>query len=150
MILAAPRERTRGRTGCAVRTPLPKTEDHSLTHLQDKTALITGGGRGISRAIACRLAQHGARVAVAARSEAELVETTRAIVAAGGRAHPIVADLAAPGAGTTLARRRVGELGRVDILVNNSGVVAPLGAGTGLDPLAFAPPSRPMSRTSPS
>ena len=76
-----------------------------MTHLDDKTALITGGGRGIGRAIAPQLAQHGADVAVAARSEAELVETTSAIVASGGRAHPIVADLAAPGAGTALARR---------------------------------------------
>ena len=54
-----------------------------MTHLDDKTALITGGGRGIGRAIALQLAQHGADVAVAARSEAELVETTSAIVAAG-------------------------------------------------------------------
>ena len=58
-----------------------------MTHLDDKTALITGGGRGIGRAIALQLAQRGAHVAVAARSEAELVETTNAIVAAGGRAH---------------------------------------------------------------
>jgi hypothetical protein len=44
-----------------------------------------------------QLAQRGAPVAVAARSEAELAETTSPIVAAGGRAHPIVADLAGPG-----------------------------------------------------
>jgi NAD(P)-dependent dehydrogenase (short-subunit alcohol dehydrogenase family) len=54
-----------------------------MTHLDDKTALITGGGRGIGRAIALQLAHHGAHVAVAARSEAELVDTTSAIVAAG-------------------------------------------------------------------
>ena len=76
-----------------------------MTHLDDKTALITGGGPGIGRAIALQLAHHGAHVAVAARSEAELVETTSAIVAAGGRAQPIVADLAALGAGTALAGR---------------------------------------------
>ena len=109
-----------------------------MNHLNDKTALITGGGRGIGRAIALQLAQRGARVAVAARSEDELVETTSAIAAAGGRAHAIVADLAAPGAGTALARRALDALGRVDILINNAAVVAPLGASTGVDLEAFA------------
>src|SRR5918996_2369587 len=109
-----------------------------MTHLDDKTALITGGGRGIGRAIVLQLAQRGAHVAVAARSEAELVETTSAIVAAGGRAHRIVADLAAPGAGTALARRARDQLGRVDILINNAAVVAPLGASTDVDVEQFA------------
>jgi NAD(P)-dependent dehydrogenase (short-subunit alcohol dehydrogenase family) len=109
-----------------------------MNHLDDKTALITGAGRGIGRAIALQLAQRGARVAVAARSEDELVETTSAIPAPGGRAHAIVADLAAPGAGTALARRALDELGRVDIVINNAAVVAPLGASTGVDLTAFA------------
>jgi NAD(P)-dependent dehydrogenase (short-subunit alcohol dehydrogenase family) len=60
-----------------------------MTHPDEKTPLITGGGRGIGRAIALQLEQHGAHVAVAGRSEAELVETTSAIVAAGGRARPV-------------------------------------------------------------
>jgi NAD(P)-dependent dehydrogenase (short-subunit alcohol dehydrogenase family)/alkyl hydroperoxide reductase subunit AhpC len=109
-----------------------------MTHLDDKTALITGGGRGIGRAIALQLAKRGVRVAVAARSEAELVETTSAIAAADGRAHAIVADLAAAGAGTALARRARNELGRVDILINNAAVVAPLGASSDVDVEEFA------------
>ncbi|HKO26584.1 MAG TPA: SDR family oxidoreductase, partial [Solirubrobacteraceae bacterium] len=109
-----------------------------MNHLHDKTALITGGGRGIGRAIALQLAQRGARVAVAARSEDELLETTSAIAASGGRAHAIVADLAAPSAGTALARRALDELGRVDILINNAAVVAPLGASTDVELEDFA------------
>ena len=109
-----------------------------MTHLDDKTALITGGGRGIGRAIALQLAQHGAHVAMAARSETELVETTSAIVAAGGRAHAIVADLAAPGVGTALAQRARDQIGHVDILINNAAVVAPLGASTDVDVEEFA------------
>jgi NAD(P)-dependent dehydrogenase (short-subunit alcohol dehydrogenase family) len=88
--------------------------------------------------IALQLAQRGARVAVAARSADELVETTSAIAASGGRAHAIVADLTAPGAGTALARRALDELGRVDILINNAAVVSPLGASNGVDLEAFA------------
>src|SRR4051794_9065025 len=88
-----------------------------MNRLDDETALITGGGRDIGRAIALQLAQRGARVAVAARSEDELVERTAAITPAGGRAHAVVADLAAPGAGTRLAPRALDELGRVDILI---------------------------------
>jgi NAD(P)-dependent dehydrogenase (short-subunit alcohol dehydrogenase family)/peroxiredoxin len=109
-----------------------------MTYLDDKTALISGGGRGIGRAIALQLAQRGSHVAVAARSKGQLLETTSAIAAAGGHAHPIVADLAAPGAGTALARRALDELGRVDILINNAAVVAPLGASTGVDLEVFA------------
>jgi NAD(P)-dependent dehydrogenase (short-subunit alcohol dehydrogenase family) len=109
-----------------------------MTHLDDKTALITGGGRGIGRAIALQLARRGVHAAVAARSETELAETTSAIVAAGGRAHAIVADLTTPGTGTARARRARDQLGRVDILINNAAVVAPLGASTAVGAEEFA------------
>jgi NAD(P)-dependent dehydrogenase (short-subunit alcohol dehydrogenase family) len=109
-----------------------------MNHLDDKTALITGGGRAIGRAIALQLAQRGAAVAVAARSEDELVETTSAIAASGGLAHAIVTGVAAPGAGTALARRALDELSRVETLINNAPVVAPLGASTAVDLEAFA------------
>jgi NAD(P)-dependent dehydrogenase (short-subunit alcohol dehydrogenase family) len=104
-----------------------------MAELEDKTALITGGGRGVGRAIAVQLAQRGARVAVVARSEDQLAATTAAIGDAGGRAVAIVADLGTPGAGTALARRAVDELGRIDILVNNAATVEPLGASATID-----------------
>jgi NAD(P)-dependent dehydrogenase (short-subunit alcohol dehydrogenase family) len=54
--------------------------------LQNKVALITGSGRGIGSAMAKLFAQQGARVFLTARTEAELAETTKEIVSAGG--HP--------------------------------------------------------------
>ncbi len=85
--------------------------------LTGKTALVTGGGRGIGRAIALALASRGARVVVAARSESDLTEVARAT---GGLAIP--ADLASKDGVAALVARTRAEAGRVDILVNNSGI----------------------------
>lgn len=85
--------------------------------LAGKTALITGGGRGIGRAIASRLASHGARVVVAGRTVAELAETAQAT---GGLALRMdAADRASIEAALTELAARAG---RIDILVNNAGV----------------------------
>jgi NAD(P)-dependent dehydrogenase (short-subunit alcohol dehydrogenase family) len=84
--------------------------------LEGRTALITGGGRGIGRAVAERLAAEGARVAVAGRTAAEIEEVAAAV---GGVAVRLdVADRAALAA----ALPELGErLGHVDVLVNNAG-----------------------------
>ncbi len=84
-----------------------------------RTALVTGAGRGIGRAIALRLAAEGLAVAVAARSAAQVAETARA---AGPRALPLVLDVT-DGAAVAVAVERVARaLGPVDVLVNNAGV----------------------------
>lgn len=85
--------------------------------LEGRTALVTGGGRGIGRAVAERLAREGARVAVAGRTAAELDEVAAAV---GGVALRLdVADRAAIAAALPEIRDRVGH---VDILVNNAGI----------------------------
>ena len=90
--------------------------------LEDRLALVTGGGRGIGAAIARRLAAQGARVAVAGRTGADIEAVAAEI---GGVA--IEADLGAAGGVAALAGR-CRELGRVSVLVNNAGVAdsAPL------------------------
>src|SRR5437899_9934647 len=88
------------------------------------TAVVTGGGRGIGRAIAQALARDGAAVAVVARTSSELDETVRLIAAAGGVARAWVADV-------TYVRQIVREIeqqiGPIDLLVNNAGVLGPIG-----------------------
>lgn len=87
-----------------------------------KTTLVTGGGRGIGRAIAIALAGAGARVAIASRTVSELDETARAIRTAGSEAIVLpmdVTDEAAVAARLAELRRRTDG---IDVLVNNAGI----------------------------
>src|SRR4051812_39128268 len=85
--------------------------------LHGRIALVTGGSRGIGRAVCLALAAHGAMVAVHYRSQAEAAE---AVVAEMGHGASFGADLALPGAADTLIREVTAQLGSVDILVNNA------------------------------
>lgn len=89
--------------------------------LDGRTAVITGGGRGIGAAIARALAGAGAAVLVAARNDAEVEGVAGSIVDAGGRAFATRCDVTDPNDISALARTAADRLGAVDILVNNAG-----------------------------
>jgi len=95
--------------------------------LAGQVAVVTGGGRGIGRAIADALAVAGSHVAVVARSATELAERVRAIQAAGGRASAFQTDVTDAGAVRSAFAEIVRTLGPVDLLVNNAGIFGPLG-----------------------
>ena len=104
-----------------------------LPDLNGRTALITGAGRGIGRAIAVDLAVAGASVAVVARNAEQLVETILQIELGDGDGVAFVRDLGDLDATQALLSEVERELGAVDILINNAGTVAPLGPTQSLD-----------------
>jgi 3-oxoacyl-[acyl-carrier protein] reductase len=91
--------------------------------LTGKSAVVTGGSRGIGRAIALRLATQGADVAVSYRgNEAAAQETASAIRALGRQALTVQADHSQPEAGDIVIKAALEAFGKVDILVNNAGI----------------------------
>jgi NAD(P)-dependent dehydrogenase (short-subunit alcohol dehydrogenase family) len=93
--------------------------------LHGKVALITGGGRGIGRAIARRLSEEGAVVAICSRTERELKETVREIPQRHGDVWYRVADLASATAIRSLVRTLLRRYSKIDILINNASRLGP-------------------------
>ena len=90
--------------------------------LRDRVALVTGGGRGIGRAIALAFAREGAHVAVTARTGAELDAVAAEIRALGRKALAVPCDVGERAQVDEAARRAAEGLGPVQILVNNAGI----------------------------
>jgi NAD(P)-dependent dehydrogenase (short-subunit alcohol dehydrogenase family) len=90
--------------------------------LHGRVALVTGGGRGIGRAIALTLAEAGADVAVAARTVAEIDSVAKEVREVGRRSVAVPTDVAVSAQVDALIAATERELGPIDILVNNAGV----------------------------
>src|SRR5271157_5260556 len=90
--------------------------------LADGVALITGGGRGIGKAIAQRLAKLGAAVSICGRTQESLTRTAQDLRAGGARVHAQTADVTKPSDIASLVESTEKELGPITILVNNAGI----------------------------
>ena len=86
-------------------------------------ALVTGGGTGIGRAIALELSRRGCEVAILGRTEPALAETAKAILRTGGHVLAVPCDVTKSAEVDAARERIVRELGPIDVLVNNAGVV---------------------------
>lgn len=102
-------------------------DDQIRKQLAGQVAVVTGGGRGIGRAVAVALAKSGVRVAVIARSERELSETVGSLEEGGGQGKAFAVDVT-DAARIQAAMAEIAEtLGPIRLLVNNAGVVGPIG-----------------------
>ncbi len=108
-----------------------------MKQLQDRRALVTGGGRGIGRDIALTLAAAGADVALLARTRQEVERVAVEVAAAGTRSLALTADLADRQAVEAAVESIDDAWGGVDILVNNAGVLGPVGPSHEVDPDAW-------------
>lgn len=95
--------------------------------LWSKVAIVTGGGRGIGRAIALAYAREGAAVVVAARTQAEIETTAEEIESGGGRALAVPTDVSQARDVERMVAQALTAFGQVDVLVNNAGVAGPMG-----------------------
>nr|WKN37663.1 SDR family oxidoreductase [Tunicatimonas sp. TK19036] len=91
--------------------------------LQGKVAIVTGASSGIGEATALMLAKEGAKVTIAARRAERLTELQKKIEDAGGEALPIVTDVTHRTAVNYLADQTKEKFGRIDILINNAGIM---------------------------
>ncbi|GGR04361.1 oxidoreductase [Streptomyces aurantiogriseus] len=116
------------RVVCAAgETPRPAAEEHLMSYenLAGRTAVVTGAASGIGEATAVLLAARGARVALVARRGERLEALAGKIRADGGEALAVVADVTDDASVTAAAARVREAYGRVDLVVNNAGVMLP-------------------------
>ncbi|MCU0228887.1 MAG: SDR family oxidoreductase [Bryobacterales bacterium] len=105
-----------------------------MKDLKGKTAIVTGAGRGIGKRLALGLAEAGCRVALVARTAAQLQLTQLEIEAKGGAGLPYVADVCSYATLETVTRQIRADLGPVDVLVAAAGVQGPIGPFWQTDP----------------
>ena len=102
-----------------------------------KTIVITGASRGIGEATARHLAGLGATVILAARSKDRIEHIAQEIVAGGGKALAVPCDVSQPGEVRDLIETAIAQTGRLDMLVNNAGIIDPIARLADSDPEAW-------------
>src|SRR5262245_3499955 len=93
-----------------------------MEELTGKVALVTGAGRGVGRVAALRLARRGVRVALVARSAAQITDTAGHVTAGGGTAIAIPADVGSPQSVAAMKAEVESRLGPPSILINAAGI----------------------------
>ncbi len=109
-----------------------------MAALSGKTVIVTGASRGIGEAAARALAAAGAKVMLTARDGALATKVAGEITAAGGTAAAMACDVSDYAAVEKLAAATAGKFGRIDVLVNNAGVIEPIARLEDSDPAAWA------------
>lgn len=94
-----------------------------MGRLQDKVVIITGGNSGVGAAAAKLAAKEGAKVVITARRAAALEEVAKEIEAAGGTVLAVPTDISRPGDAENLVEKTMEKFGRIDVLVNNAGIL---------------------------
>jgi len=115
---------------CGATRPVPTRHDGAPPR---RAALMTGGGRGVGRLLAKRLAERGYAVGLIARSPDELAETRRLVKAAGGCAAAFAADVTDAEAASDAIRHLEAELGPTELLINNAGILGAIGPAWEVD-----------------
>jgi NAD(P)-dependent dehydrogenase (short-subunit alcohol dehydrogenase family) len=99
----------------------------NANQLREKTAIVTGGGRGIGRAIALALAGQGANVVVVSRTQAEIDDVATEVKNLGVGSLAVPADVTQPVEVDLLVEKTITAFGNIDILFNNAGIHGPSG-----------------------
>lgn len=109
-----------------------------MQNLAGKVVIVTGASRGIGSAAALALGSAGASVMLIARDAARIADVARQIVASGGNAEVFPCDVSDFAACQAMVEATTRKLGPVDVLVNNAGVIEPIGAIGATDPTEWA------------
>ena len=91
-------------------------------NVENEVAIVTGGGRGIGKAIALSLAEAGTDVTVVARTREQIEQTADEVRQLGRRALAITAEVIQENQVQDVVKRTLSEFGKIDILVNNAGI----------------------------
>jgi NAD(P)-dependent dehydrogenase (short-subunit alcohol dehydrogenase family) len=106
--------------------PILDPESEDTMELRGTAALVTGGSRGLGRALGAALAEAGVRVVLVARQPGPLHQAVEEIRARGGEAHAIAADVADKEAVAAIAGQAAALVGPIDLLINNASTLGPV------------------------